>query len=393
MPQVCVENVYAHHSKRYSDISLLLGIGVRIAVYVQALLPSIALLAEVLKGRPFHQAIRTWERASKTITPALLTGMALIVSAIIQQHKYGLSVFHAMIVLNLCWITIATACGFFFVAPDSTLITVSAVKHDLTVLKIFLLTILQCELLGGFGIWVFSTIHTFDSSSHSCTPSTVVWIFGHHIPVTSIPFRRLMLALYWTTSIPGYGQFILFLSALICAIPFVALRILHETVRGGSLIRALRIGSDFNTIISYNAVIAILILMTEMTIRSNHVTSEEQQWGLGQTCALMVTLFSTSGIVPHLLNMDDDVDGSTDVRSVPHVGDDQERGLYSGDSSHREPGFCAGTGQTPTHEDHQQNHRDGLRSVESNPEGQLNPRLSLGPRRRGALGRSRSNSI
>ena len=39
-------------------------------------------------------------------TVGLLTGVALIVSSIIQAKTYCLSMLHALVVLNLCWVAV-----------------------------------------------------------------------------------------------------------------------------------------------------------------------------------------------------------------------------------------------------------------------------------------------
>jgi len=83
-----------------------IGIGVRISVYIQAFVPLIPLVVRVGAGVKFAKNNELRANACQSIIFLLLTGMALIVSAIIQQHTYGLSVFHALVVLNLCWVTV-----------------------------------------------------------------------------------------------------------------------------------------------------------------------------------------------------------------------------------------------------------------------------------------------
>ncbi|RXW15311.1 hypothetical protein EST38_g10552 [Candolleomyces aberdarensis] len=89
------------------DIS---GIGVRVAIYAQAIL---TLVQPVLAA--LDKYISEEELASLHILylGILIPGCALLLSAVIQTSRDGLSVYHAIIVLNLSWINNTSALIFF----------------------------------------------------------------------------------------------------------------------------------------------------------------------------------------------------------------------------------------------------------------------------------------
>jgi hypothetical protein len=89
------------------DIS---GIGVRTAIYIQAIL---SLVHPFVAG--YDGKIDDFEMKSLATVyfGILLSGCALLLSAIIQAKTFGLSAYHAMIVLFLSWINSLSALTFF----------------------------------------------------------------------------------------------------------------------------------------------------------------------------------------------------------------------------------------------------------------------------------------
>ncbi|KIK01820.1 hypothetical protein K443DRAFT_98014, partial [Laccaria amethystina LaAM-08-1] len=89
------------------DIS---GIGVRTAIYAQAVLtlvqPIIIIFGE-------HISENTLTGLHQIYLGILLPGCALLFSAIIEARTAGLSIYHAIIVLNLSWINNTSALIFF----------------------------------------------------------------------------------------------------------------------------------------------------------------------------------------------------------------------------------------------------------------------------------------
>jgi hypothetical protein len=89
------------------DIS---GIGVRSAIYAQAVLTLVQPILAGLDGNISKDELISLHQLYLGI---LLPGCALVFSAIIQARTYGLSVYHAIIVLNLSWINNTSALIFF----------------------------------------------------------------------------------------------------------------------------------------------------------------------------------------------------------------------------------------------------------------------------------------
>ncbi|PPQ87779.1 hypothetical protein CVT25_008823 [Psilocybe cyanescens] len=89
------------------DIS---GIGVRAAIYAQAVL---TLIQPILASMDGHISEKELIGLHRLYLGILLPGCALLVSAIIQATTQGLSVYHAVIVLQLSWINNTSALIFF----------------------------------------------------------------------------------------------------------------------------------------------------------------------------------------------------------------------------------------------------------------------------------------
>jgi len=95
------------------DIS---GIGVRTAIYIQAVISVIHPLIAAYDGKVDDYEMRSLATVYLGI---LLPGCALLLSAIIQARTFGLSAYHAMIVLFLSWINNTSAFTFFaFISAD-----------------------------------------------------------------------------------------------------------------------------------------------------------------------------------------------------------------------------------------------------------------------------------
>ena len=187
-PQVCKACPYLHRVLS-SHIDSFTGIGVRIAVYIQAFLPLVPLILQICTGRPL---IEFQLQAVQSASSSLFTGMALIISAIIQQHTQDLSVFHALMVLNLCWITVF-GCLVPFYVLSLTDDTGNARMIKIKSSRMLLLFTAKLMFMGGFGVWVLSRLSTFDSTPNSCTSSTVFWILGRRHHVTSWSFRTPLI--------------------------------------------------------------------------------------------------------------------------------------------------------------------------------------------------------
>src|SRR5690242_13268137 len=96
------------------DIS---GVGVRVAIYVQALLSTIYPIIFAWDGNISPKESQTMSRISINIA---LTACALLVSTGIQATTaFGISLYHALIVLQLSWVNSMTFMTIHFVARAS----------------------------------------------------------------------------------------------------------------------------------------------------------------------------------------------------------------------------------------------------------------------------------
>ena len=89
------------------DIS---GVGVRIAIYIQAVLTLVHAIVAGYDGKIDDFEVKSLVTVFLGI---LLPGCALLFSAIVQAKTFGLSAYHAMIVLLLSWINNTSALTFF----------------------------------------------------------------------------------------------------------------------------------------------------------------------------------------------------------------------------------------------------------------------------------------
>jgi hypothetical protein len=103
MPSACNDTGIAPNP----DIS---GIGVRAAIYAQAVL---TLVQPILASVDGHISEKELIGLHRLYLGILLPGCALLVSAIIQATTLGLSVYHAIVVLQLSWINNTSALIFF----------------------------------------------------------------------------------------------------------------------------------------------------------------------------------------------------------------------------------------------------------------------------------------
>ena len=300
------------------------GIGVRTSVYVQALLPVLSALPPLIAHGSVLDESKVVVDSVRSGTVALLTGVALIISAIIQAKTYGLSILHALLVLNLCWVTaFASLTPLLFamlrIAKNTTKRGIRGTTRKTLVMSYVFCVKLM--LMGCYGIWVLHQPMAFDTSPESCTASTVFYLLGHHPLVVSPNFRVPSLVLYSLMLVPGINLIVI----CIATIPFqIAMALIVFTVslvwdgkpntntsagatpterqQGKDGMKSSEGGEDnqyqevqsmrdqLTVILIPLFVNALIIMTTEMTMRSNTIGGEDRRWSLGQTSAMLVAL-------------------------------------------------------------------------------------------------------
>ncbi|KAF8319114.1 hypothetical protein DL93DRAFT_279010 [Clavulina sp. PMI_390] len=286
----------------------IIGIGIRVGVYLQALLPLLVSYIDLFLGADKERR----ESNRDTANALIFTGISLLVSAIIQAHTRGLTVYHAYTVLNLCWVTIIGGTPVFVMGVLNNVESIEDLNEKF-VLSLF--TLKLC-LLGGFGIWLNLKVPTFDTTPDNCTSTTVLWWLGHRVPATSWRSRGPLLGLYIWMVMPGgnTGTLLLVLlgqwlenwvvttmgvfavgSALAASrTTSVSTSFVHSNL--GPSPRIIRICQGISTIL-YWAIVAMMITVTEMTISSNKVEEGEHDWTLAQTFATIVAFFPIFGLI------------------------------------------------------------------------------------------------
>ena len=187
--------------------SPLIGIGVRLSVYLQALL---FITAEIIIITPAYLTQLRTKAVLKGIPGALhvifengisnqVTSVALLISAIIQARSFYLSMYHALIVLNLSWILTLSM----FFSPF-TLKLYKGEKREYLQTKarvISLIALFGGVLKGAFGFWVTvspGSFHATSSAGMACDLQNAVefFMFGKNFNTSAPFFRYFWMATY-----------------------------------------------------------------------------------------------------------------------------------------------------------------------------------------------------
>ncbi|KAF8310942.1 hypothetical protein DL93DRAFT_1522797 [Clavulina sp. PMI_390] len=300
------------------------GVGVRMAVYIQSLLPAIGLLVEIIRGRSIAANTKLRINNAQAATSSLLTGMGLIISAIIQHKLYGLSTFHALVVLNLCWVTLIG--GFQGTLPLKEGENTWRPEIEKCHRKLYAVLSIKLSMMAGFGWWVMHNPAGYDSAPDACASSTVFWVLGRHPNVTSKPFRTVLLTMYPLLTVPVFniGVIVAALWLIIVIIGYLLMyigQILEKCRAPASITKIL---TDDNgpsveaLVISLVAFVdGMFILTTEMTIQLNTIGSDERAWGLGQTLPVLVALLPATSIIYHMVTRGKFTENDEEAASTP----------------------------------------------------------------------------
>jgi hypothetical protein len=172
------------------DIS---GIGVRVAIYAQALLSIIYPIIFVWDGEISLKESQTMSRISISIT---FTACALLVSTGIQAATFGISLYHALIILQLSWINSMTFMTVYFVHRASQAVNTQQPTPLFESYQSFrgrmkntgnylrsreaLMSSVHFVVVGGIGTWVWKGIQTFGSQPE-CNPNTFIVILSRMV--------------------------------------------------------------------------------------------------------------------------------------------------------------------------------------------------------------------
>jgi hypothetical protein len=316
-----------------------------------ALIPPVLSFMEAPFWRPTPVPTVVIKRVQTTAFALILTGTALLIAAFIQANTFGLSVYHATIVLYLSWINNITACAIllFHWLLDSIRIRDTS-NWQRIASKEFAAYSLHLSATGALGIWLFSDPLGFDTAKQ-CSDSTVIYIFGQYPRVAAPHPRIVWLVVYSTAAVPilnwiattfllaGSYVFIFIIFALVVAfaplycccccffpcvrrlvirlplISYVITRCFFRWVQAWPKPEPTHAANPFaptaeelnipETVgwaiamrffpagwILFILIVDIWIFVSmEKTIANNNVGSGEGQWTFGQTLALLVVVF------------------------------------------------------------------------------------------------------
>lgn len=275
------------------------GIGVRVSVYVQASLNLVCALVFARNGRISGYETSVLTRTSVNL---FVTGCALLVAAFIQAGASRFSVYHALIVLNLSWITTLSAVLYLIIGVASvffesfTGVGCSGVEDEdefevASSYTVLYPSIAHISGMGAFGILVWSKINTFGDQSE-CTPLTFLTVFFHDIPVTHRSLRRTSLALYSIAAFPFANIFVVvFLGMAVTGL----LHLLYSCLRAALTWGTFEARNRFLLVLGVTiaALLEILFIVdTELMIsRSTSFVKEgDSLWSFGQTLAMVMLI-------------------------------------------------------------------------------------------------------
>jgi hypothetical protein len=264
----------------------------------------------------------------------VLTGLAIAISGIIQATTYGLSTYHTVLLLALCWVIIIGALTPYLVmwydtesfSGRSPFASMLKGFHPLTniIETLALFHSVHFTVTCCVGLWFYSSVSTFDRSPDGCTASTVMVIVGHKHLVTDHAIRNFFIALYSIFLVPLLNIFIIELVfvvlPLILPLSVIFLMLIPKFIRFVFKLLCVIViclilpccagweeedDMDYTLLDDFQSLgpavvlpgpliaIILIIVSTEQTIRANNVTPGEGQWTLGQTLALMAAVIST----------------------------------------------------------------------------------------------------
>ena len=269
------------------------GIGVRAATYFQALLLFVTTFIFVFDGFVDSHERRVLKRTYKSL---LLIACALLLSLIVQATTSELSVYHAFIVLNLCWMLIANALVICVLPTIDAQIEEGWRKWIGSFwpsrsgqLQAFTFVSVLLSALGGIGLWMWANPMKF-SASVQCTEQVVIYVFLAPLSPTHPRLRIASIVVYAIAATP-----------IVNTVIFTAIAVIVVNFINGFIPRAYTFGRLYRITASVELIMnALLIASTEMTVRRNKslVNEGRMHWGFGQILVLLL------GVAPILAAID-----------------------------------------------------------------------------------------
>jgi len=284
--------------------------GVRWSVYIHTFCTLLLACFSVPRLLPLDHANSTRGVFTKLETMHIrstLLGFALLISSTFQAHSAGLTVYDALILLNLNWIIILGA-----LLPVRILLIRRILLTRTDGIPLFFqgrIPLTTCLLTfhltatSAFGLWLFATINTFDRTNNGCTQSTIYYMFGKHTPVMHLVFRLSSITIYSLFLLPVVNIFFVHLVEVTAAVGVVCIvhtimPVLVIVVVSFSYLevrlpaRTLRIWAMVCSLMWYGCPLVTMIIWTEKAITLNNADAGENAWSLGKSLALLLAAFA-----------------------------------------------------------------------------------------------------
>ncbi|KAF5359700.1 hypothetical protein D9756_003574 [Leucocoprinus leucothites] len=317
------------------------GIGIRVSVYLQNTLCVLVAIWTIIGRREGTGTPQGGIRLIYAqVTGIILTTGALFLSAFIQSRNYGLSAYHAIIVLNLGWVNYASNLLYSNIAIMHRLLntSVSDLQDPYNSLRLgfvgavsdpysnsggdfsrfnFFSSLWMHASMGlyaGFGLWFWATVDTFGSTIQCKTGLPIpIRILGHTYFSNSSATRIAFLVIY--TSFGSNAAVGLYRSGSTLIMGTISKKPAQSTPSGEgrsifTLFPSLFGGPSSFGRVFYMYVVMIdigflvgIIVGTEWMVNeaTSFVQPGESQWTYGQTISVFLLAPGVLGILHDLI--------------------------------------------------------------------------------------------
>ncbi|KZO90986.1 hypothetical protein CALVIDRAFT_568559 [Calocera viscosa TUFC12733] len=348
-------------------IALVTRIGIRVSLYVQAVLVIIPIILVSFASKSkagFTEKL--FEDLSLNIATVLVTGGALLISAFVQARLYDFDLYHGLIVLNLSWLNVLTILLPLSVAHmrnANVSYRIAAIKSGPRNVGF----VLYLSAVGAYGIWLSYGIQDFGSFTE-CN-SSFAWVaVGRSIQATTPGLRTFFLVVSSMAAFPVVNLYLIGIATILAV--FLALvvligplMLLGMVLRCGGCISnqphhapvapthtsrtrfwsvALSQKASSSSLGWFSGALAaapsiVIITSTEQLIAFNrqHVEDGENDWTFGQILALLLLVLPLSQVI---LRIWTEITGGGDSSNVLQPEDREGEGTDGAEANALEKG-------------------------------------------------------
>jgi hypothetical protein len=179
---------------------------------------------------------------SNSVAGLSITGYALLISAVIQKATKELSLYHALVVLNLSWLNNITAIHLHWTSltlrPSSESMSPKELPDEFNLCVLYrfmksharelwalhrsrgslpwlLLSELHLLFTAAFGIYVLATVSSFDTTTPNCTATTVYVIFPSVKHLDPTGYIRIVGLIIYSLAVTPIANILIFVIAFL----------------------------------------------------------------------------------------------------------------------------------------------------------------------------------